>query len=246
MVARLGRSEAQWAVSLLPRIELWLPAGTILEIGCGRGRWSRFLRAHGSALVLTDVLDSCVEACRRLFAGDAGVRCLDTDGRTLGGVADRSVDFVFSFDSLVHAEMEVVESYLGEIARVLAPAGAAFLHTSNFGALLAATPGTWNHHWRAESASADLFLQACERVGLHCRTQEIVDWGGVEDCDCLSVVVPAGSPRATPLRRARNPHFMGEAHSSGVRVALYGPDAPGARRAPAAAAPDDRSGGERS
>lgn len=49
-------------------------------------------------------------------------------------VADSSVDFAFSFDSLVYVEAEVLKGYLTELARVLKPDGVAFLHHSNLGA----------------------------------------------------------------------------------------------------------------
>jgi hypothetical protein len=42
-----------------------------------------------------------------------------------------SVDFVFSFDSLVHADAPTLEAYLRELTRVLRPGGVAFLHHSN-------------------------------------------------------------------------------------------------------------------
>ena len=48
-------------------------------------------------------------------------------------VEDGSVDFAFSFDSLVHAEADVLGAYLGELARKLKPDGVGFIHHSNIG-----------------------------------------------------------------------------------------------------------------
>ena len=36
-------------------------------------------------------------------------------------IQDKSIDFVFSFDSLVHAEAEVIEAYLNQLAMKLQP-----------------------------------------------------------------------------------------------------------------------------
>jgi len=224
-----GGSRAQWLGSILPRIRAFLPAGSALEIGCGYGRWSRQLRPWCRELVLVDLTPVCVEACRELFRGDPAVRAEVTGGRSLSGVADGTVDFAFSFDSLVHAELDVLAGYAGELARTLAPAGVAFLHHSNFGAVLAAHPGTQNRHWRGESASAEAFAECCRSAGLECPVQEVVDWGGVDACDVFSVVTRRGSRwDRDPLRRA-NPFFMGEAQSLAVRAALYGlpEDGPG-------------------
>lgn len=217
-----GGSRNQWEFTLRPRLARFLPAARIVEIGCGHGRWTSFLREQAEQVVALDLVDSCVEACRQRFAGDARVVCRPTDGATLSGVADASVDLVFSFDSLVHAELDELGGYLREVARCLRPDGVAFLHHSNFFEILALRPGSWNHHWRAESVSAERFAERCAAAGLRCVRQEIVDWGGIEDCDVLSLVTRPGSRWDGPPRVERNRWFMGEAYSLGVRARLYG------------------------
>lgn len=223
-----GGSDAEWRGSILPRVRAFLPARRALEIGCGHGRWSARLRPWCRQITLFDLVPACVEACRERFAGDRRVSCRVTDGRTLPGPEPGSIDLAFSFDSLVHAELDVLAGYLGELARLLSPEGVAFLHHSNFGAVLAARPGTENRHWRAESASADGFREACAAAGLVCPRQEVVDWGGVEDCDAFSLVARPGSSRDRPPERRRNPHFMGEAQSLAARSALWGLEPEGA------------------
>jgi len=216
-----GGSRSQWLGSILPRLRAFLPAGRALEIGCGHGRWSRQLRPWCRELVLLDLAPACVAACRELFRGDPAVRVAATDGRSLPGVGDGEVELAFSFDSLVHAELDVLAGYARELARTLAPDGVAFLHHSNFGAVLAARPGAQNRHWRGESASAEAFVECCRSAGLRCPVQEVVDWGGVDACDAFSVVTRPGSRwDRDPVRRS-NPFFMGEAQSLAVRSALY-------------------------
>ncbi|MCB1009749.1 MAG: class I SAM-dependent methyltransferase [Acidobacteria bacterium] len=217
-----GGSAAQWRFTLAPRLARFLPASRIVEIGCGHGRWTHYLRERCDEVIALDLVDSCVAACRERFGDDPRVVCRSTDGLSLTGVEDASVDLVFSFDSLVHAELDTLERYLVEMARCLRPGGAAFLHHSNFGEILALRPGSWNHHWRAESVSAELFAERCEAVRLRCVTQEIVDWGGIEDCDVLSVAVPVASAPQEERRVERNRWFMGEAYSLRVRSLLWG------------------------
>ncbi len=48
-------------------------------------------------------------------------------------VEDGSVDFAFSFDSLVHVEAEIIAAYLKELAKKLKRGAFAFLHHSNLG-----------------------------------------------------------------------------------------------------------------
>ena len=60
----------------------------------------------------------------------AEFRC--TDGLSIPE-DDNSVDLVFSFDSLVHVEREVMQSYLAALTRCLKPGRFAFLQHSNLG-----------------------------------------------------------------------------------------------------------------
>ena len=129
-----GSGAAQWYGCIYPRIRRFLPAPTILEIAPGFGRWTEFLLSHCDTLIGIDVAPKCVDVCRQRFAERPGASFETNDGHSLPMVADSSVDFAFSFDSLVHVEAEVLKGYLTELARVLKPDGVAFLHHSNLGA----------------------------------------------------------------------------------------------------------------
>lgn len=225
---RWGGSEGLWRETLLPRIGRFLPAGTVLEIAPGFGRWSRFLKQHCDRLVLVDLAERCIEACRERFAGDSHIEYHVSDGRSLAAVADGSVDFAFSFDSLVHVENDVLYAYVEELARVLAPEGAAFIHHSNLGRF--AGLARWvrrmpmklqyvlNRHlinlsgWRCEDGTAEGFRAACARAGLSCIEQESVPWlYGRKPIDTLSILTRPGSPHDAPHRSWNNRRFMQEA-----------------------------------
>ena len=77
---------------------------------------------------------TCISACRQRFEGAPHVEAHLTDGRSLDVVEAGSVDFAFSLDSLVHADLDTMTAYLQALGRVLAPDGVAFLHHSNLAA----------------------------------------------------------------------------------------------------------------
>jgi SAM-dependent methyltransferase len=147
---------------------------------------------------------------------------------------DDSVDFVFSFDSFVHIDREIVDAYLGEIGRILKPGGKGFIHHSNFGAfassfrerlprwitkpLIKLNILDWAHH-RNPSMNAELFRDLCEQHGLHCVNQELVNWRGRRLIDCLSLFVRSDS-RQEPTRIIRNPNFMREASRIRLQAGL--------------------------
>jgi SAM-dependent methyltransferase len=128
-----GDSRAMWYGALLPRIHSFLPAGTILEIAPGYGRWTQFLKDACEHLVIVDLTEGCIEHCRERFSASTNIEYHVNDGRSLAMVADGSIDFAFSFDSLVHVEADVMNAYLEQLASKLSPDGVGFIHHSNIG-----------------------------------------------------------------------------------------------------------------
>lgn len=223
-----GSAELQWEKCILPRIEKLQPSGNILEIGPGYGRWTQYLAEFATSLVAVDLSPRCIEACKIRFRDDAKVVCVINDGRNLDVVGDGSLDFVFSFDSLVHAEADVIRSYLSAIASKLKPDGRAFIHHSNwkayprYSAFVGKLPIRMrsvlvrlrildNVGWRGLSVSAELVREMAAEVGLHCVAQEIVNWNSERLGDCLSTFARPGSHWDSATKITINPDFMREA-----------------------------------
>lgn len=187
-----GGAANQWQQYLLPRINRFLDCDTIVEIGVGAGRWTEFLKDRCRLLIAVDLSPVCVAICKERFASFPQVRPIVNDGITLPDIGDNSVDFVFSFDSLVHAEPPVLRSYVAEVARILTVNGSAFIHHSNCGTFSEdELPPIEHQHWRSRMTSAALLLSYCEEYGLSCPEQEMVKWAGVEyvAIDCFSTIV---------------------------------------------------------
>ena len=224
-----GGADREWFGSILPRIRSHLPTQTILEIAPGLGRWTNFLKDHCKKLIAVDINTNCIEECRRRFQNHPSMLFYANDGKSLSMVEDASIDFVFSFDSLVHVEADVLDAYLAEFARVLAPLGVAFIHHSNFADCLSGPianrvahvpvvrhlllrTGAFgvnrNQHWRAESVSARIVRDLCEKHGLHCTRQEMVNWGHTILTDCFTSISRA---HASGCEVIENLDFMKEA-----------------------------------
>lgn len=255
---RWGHPDLQWMGTILPRLRSFVPVGTALEIGPGHGRWSHYLRSHCQRLLLLDLSTSCIEHCRRRFEGDPGFSFFVGDGKHLGGIPDDSIDLVFSLDSLVHCEHDVMESYLQECARVLRPGGIGFIHHSNLYpyrryfrlADLLTYPrrlalyrlGLMDlDHWRARSMSAERFAELATRAGLECFRQELIGWGTRRLIDCFSLFTPKGSEWSRPHRVVKNPRFMQEADRLLAIDRAYGM-APGPKPATKEDTPCEESG----
>ena len=240
-----GTSEAQWFASILPRIRGFVTAGTILEIAPGFGRWTTFLKDLCDHLIVVYIAEKCIAACRRRFERESHIEYHVNDGQSLDMVPDRTVDFAFSFDSLVHVEADTISAYLAQLARKLTPDGVAFLHHSNIGeykdyfarldklgpvrrplARAGLVPETG--HGRRRSMTAEKFLHFAREAGLLLREP------GAGQLDHAPLVPDrqllrrdhAGIEVRSALSTGEEPrvHARGEAHRRAGRVTRAHPD----------------------
>ncbi|MEP6811157.1 MAG: class I SAM-dependent methyltransferase [Chthoniobacterales bacterium] len=231
-----GCSASQWAGTLLPRIHEWVPTKTILELAPGFGRWTHYLEGLCLQMHLVDFQERCIAACRRRFAEKTHLHYHHNDGESLAMIADGSIDFLFSFDSLVHAPRVAIESYVRECGRILRKDGVGFIHHSNLGAyarsfdeiVSAGARRLWtkmglaeSNHSRVADMTAELFRELCATHGLQCIRQERINWRGRRLLDCISTFVRTDSKHAAPLRVWDNYEFMREAEIIRQRSQIY-------------------------
>ena len=200
--ANFGGTEALWFFVLYPRIHQFIPSPAILEIAPGFGRWTQYLKSQCQSMIAVDISERCVKYCEARFASETHIKFAINDGSSLAVVPDRSIDFVFSFDSLVHCEKDVIEAYLLQIAQKLTPDGIGFIHHSNIGAYprrlklmnyYNRLPSLFRRKvitkenmstllsinlqaGRAKSMTAALFRDYCQQAGLKCIGQEVISW----------------------------------------------------------------------
>lgn len=234
-----GGTDMQWFGTILPRIRRFIPCDTILEIAPGYGRWTRFLKDYCRRLIVVDLSENCIRACRERFAAFSHIEYHVNDGRSLDMINDASLDFVFSFDSLVHAEDTAIDAYLAELSRTLKPDGGAFIHHSNLGeypryrkikkksklrrVLSALGVMEKKVHWRSFSMTAARMETLARQNGLNCIAQEIITWSTKRaQIDCLSTIVRKDGPWNRENRVHRNPDFMKEAEYLRKLSRLYG------------------------
>jgi ubiquinone/menaquinone biosynthesis C-methylase UbiE len=200
------------------------------------GRWTSYLTALcGESYIGVDLSAKCIDHCRCRFADCAKASFHTNDGSSLPMVEDGSVDLIFSFDSLVHVEADVIAPYVREFRRVLRPGGFGFIHHSNLGEypwrvatyrwLQKVTPrAIWRSKYfdlavqqvfslnmgalRAPTVSAAQFTRMCEREGLAMVGQEMFAWrSGRCQIDCISVFTKPGGNGLAPSCRIESPFF---------------------------------------
>ncbi len=226
--ASWGGPFMQWYGTIFPRIKSHVPTNSILEIACGYGRWTQYLKDLCKHLTVIDLSEECIQACKQRFFEFSHIEYHVNDGKSLDMIPDSSVDFVFSFDSLVHTNEFVIEAYLSQLPRILEKDGVVFIHHSNLGeyytryskirripkieGLLTRLGLLENLHWRDFSVDAKKVEALTEKHGLRCISQEIILWGTKKTfIDCISTIVRNNSSVVRTNRVLRNAKFMQEA-----------------------------------
>jgi ubiquinone/menaquinone biosynthesis C-methylase UbiE len=151
---------------LLPKIGDDNPS--TLEIGPGAGRWTVVLAERSRQLVVVDVSQRALDLTREKLGPRDDVSYVLTEGNELPGVADDSVEFVWSFDVFVHIAPDDQANYLREFARVMKPGARGVIHHAGKGAV---HPDSWR-----SSQTAEQFAKMLADNGLKL-VDQIDGWG---------------------------------------------------------------------
>src|SRR5581483_10671202 len=93
------------------------PGRLTVDLGCGEGRLTRYLKSSGHAVIGIDASPSLVAAAR---ASDPSMAIIRADAAALP-LADGCADLVVAFMSL--HDIDAMSEAVGEVARILEPAG---------------------------------------------------------------------------------------------------------------------------
>jgi SAM-dependent methyltransferase len=120
-----GHSEIEGQLALLAGWKLPFQRRRALDFGCGAGRLTRALAAHFGEAIGVDVSPSMIAKARSLNADLGNLRFIENRTARLEGIADASIDLVYSCMTLQHIPAELALAYVAEFLRVLAPGGVA-------------------------------------------------------------------------------------------------------------------------
>jgi|SRR5665213_3376110 len=184
--------DRHWATHINPiLVQNLINYDHVLDLAAGHGRNSARLARHGKKITIVDINPDNIRFCKQRFVGDSRFAYVCNDGAVLNGIEDNSITFFYTFDSMVHFDIEIVLSYLKEAFRVLAPGGRAFFHYSNFDQ----SPGAdfrKNPHWR-NFMSRRLFEHFALRAGFTIVQSGNQPWGKIPDLDAISLLEKPGT-----------------------------------------------------
>jgi len=107
------------------------PTDTVLDLGCGIGRVTRYVAPLCREIWAVDVSATMLRFAQERLAELPNVRFLLGRGTALPEIASASVDFAYSLLTLQHVEREHAFRLLRELRRVLRDGGKAYLTYPN-------------------------------------------------------------------------------------------------------------------
>ncbi len=135
----LSRATAE-VVSQLERWGLLGAERSVLQVGCGIGRFEAALSPLVRAAYGVDVSGEMIRVAHRRCGGLPNVHLMKTGGRDLSPFDDEAFDLVYSVDSfpyLVQSGAALVETHFAEARRVLAPGGSLVIFNYSYSGDLA-------------------------------------------------------------------------------------------------------------
>jgi ubiquinone/menaquinone biosynthesis C-methylase UbiE len=111
--------------------ELIEPTDTVLDLGCGIGRVTRYVAPLCREIWAVDASATMLEYAKKRLADLPNVRLVQGAGTSLPDVPSESVDLAYSMLTLQHVEREHAFLLLRELRRILKPGGRAFLTFPN-------------------------------------------------------------------------------------------------------------------
>ena len=176
--------DEQWEQIIWPLIAQF-DFSAVVELAPGAGRNTAKLCPLSGILYAVDLNDYALRQCKQYVEAKcpdtaSRVRYVRNDGKQLAAIPDGTITAIYSWDSAVHFDRSVLQSYIAEFARVLKPGGKGFVHHSDLGDR-ADKDIDRNPHLRS-NMSAELFARYCKASGLEVVVQREIPWSGIVDC----------------------------------------------------------------
>ena len=102
---------------------------TVLEIGPGGGRWTRYM-LHAKQIYAVDYHQELLDELKANLGPDK-ITFIRNHGDDFPGIAPACIDFVFSFGAFVHLDLDIIDRYLNNLKPLLKPSTNVVIHYSD-------------------------------------------------------------------------------------------------------------------
>lgn len=157
-----------------------------VELSVGHGRHADIVARRARTLVVVDIFEDHLDFCRKRLNKYNNIIYRKCQGAAFDRIDDNSVSSIYCYDAMVHFSPDIVESYLKDSYRILKTGGKALFHHSNYTPEIEQNYGL-NPHAR-NHMTKQIFSELCNKANLNVLESIIIDWGGVNNLDCISLI----------------------------------------------------------
>ena len=148
----------------LPRV-LDYPHDTVLEIGAGFGRMTRWIAEYSKRVWGIDISPSLVRKAHERLGGMLSISIIEGDGITLNGIPNSIFDVAFEYLVFQHIPAEeIIISYIQEVWKKLKPGGVFIMHGRDVPA--SETGTSTGNTWHGCRCGPDLVRKGMDGFGL--------------------------------------------------------------------------------
>jgi len=156
---------------ILQRLQFNPANKAMAELGCGTGRMTWSFAQRFQSVCAVDISAEMQSRAKGYLQSSSNIRWILSDGETLSGVENDSVDFVFSYLVLQHMPTkELVFSSVREMMRILRVGGVFLFQFNGF------DQPTMN--WKGRAISG--ILDGMASLGLHSASRRIASVIGID------------------------------------------------------------------
>jgi len=156
---------------ILKQLQFDPASKSMAELGCGAGRMTRAFALRFRSVKAVDISAEMQSRGKSYLQSFSNIGWILTDGESVSGIDNGSVDFVFSYLVLQHLpEKKVVQNAIAEMMRILRPGGT-FLFQFN-----GSTQPTMN--WKGRMLSG--ILDGLATMGLQGASRRLAGLAGID------------------------------------------------------------------
>lgn len=141
---------------------------TVLEIGPGRGAWTKVIAAQNPRKIYAvDVVDPDYAGFWEHVGRPPQIEHIVVSDFSLDGVPDNSIDYFFSFGCFCHLKPEMCEAYIRSLARKMKPGSNGFLMIADYDKLNACMRDIYGKSiWRSFTNRRSVILRMAFRFSM--------------------------------------------------------------------------------
>lgn len=157
-------------------LDLSGPDVSVGEILAGRARHVTFAQTNPATLARR----------RRNVGEDPKFSYAHLDDASLEGISDQSISFFITCDWMVQFDIEMIQAYLSEAFRVMAPGANGFFHYSNY---LGTSGDDRRENLHARGfMSREIFDHCASNVRFSIIHSSTISWEGIPDLDGIALL----------------------------------------------------------